>query len=512
MISQQKNFSPEKLQQLVDVAIVLHQQNDYEEMLRIVSQKLSHVLHADLALILMLNPRTQQTVKTIFKEGREKSYPRYHIIQTQLSGWMMKYDQPLISDNIKSDSRFAELNWQNFPFVSVLGMPIRAENSCLGSFILLKKDGSFDQEDVNFTEKMIIIAAPYLRNVQKIQDYFEAPVPESVLVQKYEDMGLLGNSPAFVKLLNAIEAAARCDVRVSLEGESGTGKELIARAIHQHSCRQSHAFVAIDCGAIPEHLIESELFGHVKGAFTGATTDRKGLMEEANGGTFFMDEINNLPYETQAKLLRALQEGEIRPVGSNKTHQLDVRFIAASSTSLRHLVEKHRFREDLFYRLHVYPIYVPTLDERRKDIPVLAEHFLSAFVQQQGKQAKTFHQSLLSFMCKRHWPGNVRELENFVERLVALAAVENKVLTPDILPDEFRKELKKLSEKHDDYPSVNKTLAQCLEEVEENIVRRTLQENAWKQRQSARLLGISEEALRYKMRKFGLNKPTHGLV
>jgi len=504
MAAKENTLTPERLQQLVDLATVLYQQSNYQEILRLTSHKLSQLLSADLALVLMLNPRTGQTVKTIFKEGQEK-YTHYSAVQMQISGWMMKNNQSLLSQNIKQDQRFERIEWKKVPFVSVLGVPIRAENTFLGSFILFKRKGYFDQTDLMFVEKMIIIAAPYLRNVQKIQDYFEAPVPESVLLQKYKDMGLLGNSPAFVKLLNAIEAAAQCDVRISLEGESGTGKELIARAIHRHSHRQSHAFVAIDCGAIPEHLIESELFGHVKGAFTGASTDRKGLLEEANGGTFFMDEINNLPYETQAKLLRVLQEGEVRPVGCNKARQLEVRFIAASSTSLHHMVKKHRFREDLFYRLHVYPIYVPTLDERRVDIPMLALHFLGTFVRQQGKQVKTFHESLLTFMCKRHWAGNIRELENFVERLVALAPVDSTTLTPDILPDEYHKEFKKLSEKHDDHPAVNKRLSQCLEEVEENIIRRTLEENAWKQRQSARLLGISEGALRYKMGKFKIS-------
>jgi transcriptional regulator with PAS, ATPase and Fis domain len=362
-----------------------------------------------------------------------------------------------------------------------------------------------DEQALLLLEKFAAIAAPFISNVQKIEAYFKPPLPESSLLTKYEALGLSGKSKPFLELLKAIDSATRCDVRVLLEGQSGTGKELIAKAIHRLSDRNAHPFVAIDCGAIPGNLIESELFGHVKGAFTGATQDRKGLFEEANHGTMFMDEIANLPYDVQAKLLRVLQEGEIRPVGSNKSKKVEVRIISASSTSLRKLVDQNKFRDDLYYRLHVYPIYVPTLNERQDDIPILANYFLQKFAQQQNKQARSFHGAILNFMKQRKWQGNIRELENFMERLVTLAAPDLNVLDRSILPSEYQREFKKMAAEYKIEP-IQKSLQDCLADFEEQLIRKVLTENDWNQSKAARALQISEGAMRYKMEKLGIVK------
>jgi DNA-binding NtrC family response regulator len=210
----------------------------------------------------------------------------------------------------------------------------------------------------------------------------------------------------WIEMLHAVEAAAKCDVRVLLDGKTGTGKELIARSIHNFSSRSDAPFVAIDCGAIPNNLIESELFGHKRGAFTGANTDRAGLFSEANHGTLFMDEINNLPFDMQSKLLRVLQEGEFRPVGSDKIVKTNVRIIAASSIPLKTMVDEKAFREDLFFRLHVYPIDIPDLKERQEDIPILANHFLSRYAKQQNKKTTHFHEEMTEFMKQQPWEGN----------------------------------------------------------------------------------------------------------
>lgn len=308
----------------------------------------------------------------------------------------------------------------------------------------------------------------------------------------------------FIELLKAVEAAARCDVRVLLEGESGTGKELIAHAIHQFSGRNDYPFIAVDFGAIPANLLESELFGHIKGAFTGAVTERKGLFEECNQGTLFMDEISNLPLELQAKLMRVLQAGEIRPVGSNKTCKVDVRIISANSIPLHELVAKQQFRKDLFYRLHVYPIAVPSLEERQEDIPLLANHFLRKFASQQDKQVEAYHEEILDFMKLRRWSGNIRELENFVERLVTLAAGK-KLLDRKILPKDLRNELNTLHSTQYD-PALRKSLNERLSEYEEELIREELIANKWNQSRAARMLRISEQTLRYKMAKLGIIK------
>lgn len=320
---------------------------------------------------------------------------------------------------------------------------------------------------------------------------------------KYEALGLIGKSKKFIELLQAIEAAARCEVRVLLEGASGTGKELIARAIHRLSNRSDRPFLAIDCGAIAANLIESELFGHVKGAFTGAISDRKGLLEEANGGTLFMDEIANLPIDMQAKFMRVLQEGEVRPVGSNKIRHVDVRLIVASSSSLRKLVDEQKFREDLFFRLHVYPIRVPSLDDRQDDVALLANHFLKKFAAEQGKPAESFHEAILDFMQQRHWAGNIRELENLVERLVTLAGPKMAILERDLLPQELHKEMKKIEAGQQD-AGIIKPLYESLSEYEEQLLRQALAANNWNIAKTARALRIAEQTLRYKMGNLGI--------
>ncbi len=494
------------LARLLELAEVLGQQNDFNEILRVVTQQAASLLHAEMALLLMLNPQTQHTVKTIFKEGGNDDHaPRYHNLHLEISGWVMKSKRSLLSPNIKEDSRFVKKRFQDLPIKAVMCAALRNEGMIIGSLLLLNHahGGEFSEKELSYLEKLAAIAAPFLRNVQKIQEYFAAPLPEAALLAKYENWGLLGRSKKFVELLQGLEAAARCDVRVLLEGQSGTGKELIARAIHRLSARSDHPFIAIDCGAIPANLLESELFGHVKGAFTGATSDRKGLFEEAHHGTLFMDEIANLPYEVQAKLLRVLQEGEIRVVGSNRPRKVEARIISACSVPLRKMIEEQKFREDLFYRLHVYPINVPSLNERGEDIPLLANYFLQKFARQQRKAAESFHGGLLQFMQQRKWPGNIRELENFVERLVTLASSETTVLDPQLLPPEFQKEFKKLAPHHD-APPLRKALQQNLEDYEEQLIRQALSENDWNQRKAARVLQISEGALRYKIEKLGI--------
>ncbi|MDP2364803.1 MAG: sigma-54 dependent transcriptional regulator, partial [Ignavibacteria bacterium] len=316
---------------------------------------------------------------------------------------------------------------------------------------------SFSEEDLSLLEKFSAIVSPFLHCTQSIAQYFVSALPKQVLINKYAMLGLLGKSKKYLELLQAIESAAHCDVRILLEGESGTGKELVARAVHKISSRSENKFVAIDCGAIQPNLVESELFGHIKGSFTGAAIDRKGLFEEANGGTLFLDEINNLPVDMQAKLLRVLQDEEIRPVGSNQNRKVNVRIITASSSSLQKLVSENKFREDLYYRLNVYPIHVPPLKERIEDIPLLAEHFLKKFSVEQKKQINGFHEEVTDFMRHRHWLGNIRELENFIERLVTLTTKDQKIIDRKILPFEFQKELKKLKKDFQDIP-ISKSL------------------------------------------------------
>lgn len=491
---------------ILELGKILSLQKELEEIIRIIGEKTGALLQAELVLLLLLNPRTQQTVKTLFKAGEAVS-PRYHNVQNQISGWILANEQSFLSVDLLQDPRFSKAWFKDVSVKSVIGVPLRVEGFLIGSMILLNKEGneSFSQEDLALLEAIAILAAPYLRNVQQLQHYFEAPLPENSLRAKYEKLGLFGKSKTFLTLLHSIEAAARCDVRVLLEGQTGTGKELVARAIHRCSRRSAAPFVAVDCGAIPEHLLESELFGHSKGAFTGAQFERKGLFVEADHGVLFLDEIVNLPLEMQAKLLRVLQEGCIRPVGSNKSVQVDVRIISAASVSLRDQVLQKKFREDLFYRLYVYPINIPSLHDRREDIPLLADHFLRIYCAQQNKQIGALHKEVLDVLCNHAWTGNIRELENTVQRLVTLAPSRAETLTFSIIPKNQREPFTHMQNRRTDRLE-KESLQEKLADYEKNLITSALQENEWNQSAAARQLKISVQVLRYKIDKLAIRQ------
>ncbi len=499
----------QKLERLIELASILGRQNDYQEILRLVSQKTSSLMDVQNAILMMINPRTRQTVKTIFKESGEGNQPDFNGIQTHVSGWIIKNKQSFKSENIKTDKRFSKNLFKDISIESVLGVPLFSENILFGTLLIFNIEGKEKNldADLDYLEKIAVVVAPFLRNAQNVREYFESPIPQKSLLLKYEALGMIGKSKTFVDLLKAVESAASCNVRVILEGESGTGKEMVARAIHQFSSRGDYPFVAIDCGAIPEHLIESELFGHVKGAFSGAATDRRGLFEEADRGTFFMDEIANLPLDMQTKLMRVLQTGEIRPLGSNKTKHTDVRIISASSKSLKKLVNEQQFREDLFYRLHVYPVRMPSLNERQEDIPILANHFLQKFSTQQNKEIDSFSEDIYDFMQRRHWTGNIRELENFVERLVALAGSNVTIIKNSLLPVDLKKEMKEYESIQPSHKII-RPLNESLSEYEKQLIQDALIANNWNQSKTARILKTSEQTLRYKMGKLGISRKT----
>jgi transcriptional regulator with GAF, ATPase, and Fis domain len=491
---------------LLDLAQILCQQNDYDEVLRLVTEKASYLVNADFSLIMMINPKTQNTIKTLYPE-RNAGDLKNNVVHTNISGWVILNKTSFLSPDIKSDFRFRKKLFDNVNAKSAICVPFRAENNIIGTILLLNKEDNctFSENDLSLIEKFCGIVSPFLDSVQSISQYFIAPLPQESLLKKYEANGLIGKSGKFIQLLQTIESATRCDVRVLLDGQSGTGKELIAKAIHQHSSRNHKKFIAIDCGAIQPNLIESELFGHIKGAFTGANFSRKGLLADANGGSFFMDEINNLPLELQAKFLRFLQESEIRPIGSNQTSKVDVRIIAASSVSLKQLVEEQKFREDLFYRLYVYPISVPSLNERSEDIPLLANYFLKKYSHEQKKKTEMFNEEMLDFLKQHLWSGNIRELENFIERLVTLAPLEMQVIDACILPPDFREEWQKVEAISPQYDQGN-SLKNNLTQYEKKVIIKLLNECNWNQSEAARQLKISEYSIRYKMNKLGIKK------
>ena len=317
--------------------------------------------------------------------------------------------------------------------------------------------------------------------------------------RRYSFANLIGKSPAMQELFHQIEQVAVSRGTVLISGESGTGKELVAKAIHYNSLRRSAPFVVIDCAAIPETLQESELFGHAKGAFTGAVTAKRGLFEEADGGTLFLDEVGELRPPTQATLLRVLQDGTFRRVGDTRTLRVDVRVIAATNKDLAEGIRTGRFREDLYYRLKVVPIHLPPLRERREDIPLLADHFLQRSTARKHSEIHRLTPEALDLLLRYAWPGNVRELENTIER--ALLFCEGEAIGPTHLPAEIRDRAETIRVGlPSDSLCLREALDQMTRDTERGLIRRALDRTRGNRTQAARLLGISRRALLYKLK------------
>lgn len=317
------------------------------------------------------------------------------------------------------------------------------------------------------------------------------------------DRDMIGVSPEICALRQQIEIVAPTSGWALITGENGTGKELVARAIHRLSRRCAKPFVEVNCAAIPEDLIESELFGHEKGSFTGATAQRRGKFDQADGGTLFLDEIGDMSLKTQAKVLRILQEKKFERVGGNRTIEVDVRVIAATNKDLTMLIRDGLFREDLYYRLNVIPFHVPPLRARRDDIPLLANHFLHHYCAMEGREVKDFAPQALEQMCSYNWPGNVRELKNLIERLVIL--VPGRLVTSAHLPfAEIRLPVAK-EEAGDSQPSETAdTLREAREEFEKEFLLRKLEENDWNVSRTAEAIDVERSNLHRKIKSYGI--------
>jgi len=313
------------------------------------------------------------------------------------------------------------------------------------------------------------------------------------LDDKYAYTNLVGNSPAMKKMFELIKNVANSPSTVLVTGETGTGKELVARAIHYNSNRANKPFIKMNCAALPEGLIESELFGHEKGAFTGAIKANKGKFEQAIGGTLLLDEISEIPPRIQAKLLRVIQEREIERLGSSQTIPVDVRLVATSNRDLKTMGAKGRFRDDLYFRLQVIPINLPPLRERLDDIPLLCEHFIAKYCRREGVPIKTLSEKVIQMFMGYNWPGNIRELENYIERAVVISNSE------ELKPSDFPIDLKTGNLAHSvDRIEVGLTIA----DMEKRLILKTLEANNWNKERTADILGITSRTLRNKLAEY----------
>ena len=392
--------------------------------------------------------------------------------------------------------------------LSILAVPLWRGEDIIG---LIQADnrasaGMFVEGDLEVVLLLAAQASLAIDNatlVQRLRVAEERARGENVYLKRKQEKikfdNIIGDSPAMKAVLNQLEKVIDTRATVCIEGETGTGKELIAAGVHHQSQRADKMFVAQNCAALPENLLESELFGHKRGAFTSADSDKKGLFEIADGGTLFLDEMGEMPMTLQAKLLRVLQEGTIRAVGATSEKQVDVRIICATNRDLAAEVEKGRFRQDLYYRLMVFPIKLPPLRERREDIPTLAAHFLKRYAEEYRMELPGFTQDALDALSSYNWPGNIRELENEIQRLVIQAEPGHWIEITDLSP-----RLRKIEGTVTRIAPKQGTLKEMMEQVERWLITEALRDHGGNKTKTAVTLGITREGLHKKLAKFGV--------
>ncbi|HEX9860470.1 MAG TPA: nif-specific transcriptional activator NifA [Nitrospirota bacterium] len=428
-----------------------------------------------------------------------------------ITGKVFETGKPFIIPDVKKEPLFlnrtgsrGDIRKENISFI---GVPVKVRSKTIG---VLSVDRLFSvnvnyEEDVRLLNVVASIIGQTVVLHRMIEAEKEKLVAENTLLKKelkkrYSLPNIIGSTDMMQDVFESVEVVSRSRSTVLIRGESGTGKELIAKAVHYMGTNSKGPFIKFNCAAIPEGLLESELFGHEKGAFTGAVADKKGRFEMAQGGTIFLDEIGDLPLVLQPKMLRVLQEHEFERVGGEKTIKVDIRVIAATSRDLESLLSTGQFREDLYYRLNVVPLFIPPLRERREDVPELVDHFARKFGAQAGRQVR-FSQDAVVAMTGYQWPGNVRELENVVERTVVMSG-KNVITAADLklVPVQSRPAVTPAAHMSEGLPD-------AVHDIELKALTDALTRTGWRQAAAARLLGITPRQIGYKIKKYGISPP-----
>ena len=487
---------------------------ELDELLPTIIKKTQEVLGAESSAILLLDEEKHEFFFPVTSDVRAERAERLRIIRFPadkgLAGWVLQHGTPALIPDVTQDARFyADVDVQTGATTQgLLCAPLRTSHGTIGVLELRNKRlGIFTEEDLTVLEALsgpVAIAIENARLYQKVRQS-EALLKEEVaslqkeIAHRRHFPEIVGSGPALERIFVLMESAIPTPITVLLQGETGTGKELIARAVHYNGPRKERPFVTVNCGALQDTLLESELFGHKRGSFTGAVADKAGLFEIAHGGTIFLDEIGETSPALQVKLLRVLQEGEIQRVGETHQRKVDIRVISATNRDLAEEVEEKRFRADLYYRLSVFPIVVPPLRERREDIPLLVSHFLKRSNKKLGKRVKKINQEVMRALTQYAWPGNVRELENEIERAIALtpsgAPITTEYLSEKLTaPGSLRVSL----------PAETQSLHEARLSFEREYIAQILRQHGGNAAQTAKVLGLSRQMLQKKIKGFGL--------
>lgn len=497
-----------ELTALYEISKLLGSSLNLKSNLRGVMRVLSEYLDMNRGTVALLSNKELSIISAHGMTEEEIKKGRYKLGEG-IIGRVAKLGSPIVIPNIGDEPLFLNrtgarktIKKENIAFLCV---PIKFKNEVLG---VLSVDRLFGFKGISFEEDLRLLkiiaslvaqSAKLHMELEKEREAFteEKEYLKLQLKGKYRVDNIIGQSESIQEVFESIHRVAPSLANVLLRGESGTGKELVAKAIHYMSLRAKGPFIKFNCASIPEGLLESELFGHEKGAFTGAMALRKGRFELSDRGTIFLDEIGDLPITLQPKILRVLQEKEFERVGGEKTIKVDVRLIAATSRNLEDLVSEGKFREDLYYRLNVVPIYLPPLRARKEDILLLSEHFLKKYNQENNKSIRISSEAL-DLISEYEWPGNVRELENTVERLVVMS--KGEVILRSDLPVNIREQSVKTK-----YASqITDNLPSTVEVIEKEKILDALNKTHWVQAKAAKLLGITPRQIGYKIKRYGI--------
>lgn len=495
-----------------------------------VATRIMQVLHEKMGMergtLTLLDTRTKElSIEVAY--GLEKDAIRRgrYMVGEGITGRVVAANKPMVIPNVGEEPLFLDRtrsrgDLRDTP-IAFICVPIQLDQKAIGALSvdrLFREEGSFD-EDIRLLTIIGSMVAQAVRIHEMVAEEKKTLQTENTLLKQelkkvFHPANIIGESKRMADVYATIELVSRTSATVIIRGESGTGKELVSHAIHYHSERSDGPFVKISCAALPEPLLESELFGYEKGAFTGATTSKPGRFELANGGTLFLDEIGDISASTQVKLLRVLQEKEFERIGGTSTIRVNIRLITATNKDLEKEVREGRFRDDLYYRLNVIPIFLPPLRERREDIPMLVNHFLHKINQEHKKNVNYISDEAMHYLMHYAWPGNVRELQNAIERAVVMCKTET--LTPDLLPIPGERgvpalatfqppaHVSELEASEEVSAGDESSLPDMVEGLEKKMISKVLQQTAGNQRKAAKLLGLTERMLGYKIKKYGL--------